>query len=177
MDTQSRGQPHCSTSFLMYLAWRKWWWLPLLFQRDQTKTNWVSISFWFHTAVHMTTHCTSHKKKQELSLVSLRKALSQNQCREENCTNHFSLNKNKTCRVTYLAPEAKDKAGCGNCLLPWPRTQNHILSLRNDPLFFFLSCLLQTTRMVDIPLQAERDYLPCYEYHGSAKRDFSAAHN
>lgn len=99
-------------------------------------TNWVSISFWFQVALQLSAYCTSQKKKQGLSPGSPRKAVSRNCCREESCTNCFPINENMTCRATCLAPGPEDKAGCGNCLPPSPRTQNHILSLRNDALFF-----------------------------------------
>ena len=137
MDTWSRAPTTLRHLFPCALSKEEQqWWLPLLLQDNQAKTKQVSISFWFQAALHVIAYCTSHKKKQELSLGSPRNALSWNCCTEDSCTNRYFINKNMMCRATCFAPEPKDKAGCGNCLPPWPRTQNHILSLRNVPLFF-----------------------------------------
>lgn len=135
--TKAGLQPHCSTSFPLHWAWRTWQWLALLLQNDQAKTNQVSTSFWLQAALHVTVYCTSNEKKQELPLGSPRKASSWNCCREDSCTNNFSVQKNMICRATCLAPELKDKAGCGNCLPSWPWTQNHILSGMTHCFFLF----------------------------------------
>lgn len=100
--------------------------------KDKSDFSFIFIS----GCPHVTAYCTSCKKKQELPSGCPRKALSWSCCREDSCRNCFFYDKHTMCRAACLAPEPGDKAGCGNCLLLWPWTQNHILSLGNHQLFF-----------------------------------------
>lgn len=98
-------------------------------------TNHISVSFWFQAVLHVTAYCTSCKKNQELPSGCPRKALSWSCCSEDSCRNCFSMTRTWYAEEHVWLQNPVKKAGCGNCLPVWPWTQNHILSLRNDPLF------------------------------------------
>lgn len=139
--------------------------------KDKSDFSFIFIS----GCPHVTAYCTSCKKKQELPSGCPRKALSWSCCREDSCRNCFSMT-NTWCAEQHAwlqNPVIRQDAGIASYSGPEPRTTS---SLSGTTSCFFLCCLLQTMRMVDIPLEPEEDCLPCHENHAWAEWNFIAAY-
>lgn len=124
---------------------------------------------------HVTAYCTSCKKKQDLPSGCSRKVLSWSCCREDSCRNCFSMTRTLCAElhVWLQNPVKMQDVGIASHSGHERRTTSFLSRMTHC---FFLCCLLQTMRMVGIPLEPEGDCLPCHEYHAWVKWSFIAAH-